>query len=180
MSENAGPPPPLENAIDRLMRLIERVLALLFIAAVSLNFINVVGRYVVGRTLLSADELQIFAMILMTFIGFIVVTWRRQHLRMDVLVEACPGPFRLLIRAFEWMVFVSICAFVVYQSSIYIFLMFSVGRTSDMAGIPMWIPHAAIAAGFASTLAVLLYQGWSVLGQYLRQAHRPDTGGDAQ
>jgi hypothetical protein len=34
--------------------------------------------------------------------------------------------------------------------------MWRIGRTSDMAGIPMWIPHATVALGFALILVTAL------------------------
>ena len=37
-------------------------------------------------------------------------------------------------------------------SGIYARQMLRIGRTSDMAGIPMWIPHATVALGFGLIL----------------------------
>lgn len=68
------------------------MLALLFIVAVLLNFTNVVGRYLFGISLLGSDEVQVFIMVGMTFLGAVVVTQRNQHLRMDVLVGFMPAP----------------------------------------------------------------------------------------
>ena len=127
---------------------IERALAYAFIAAVALNFINVVGRYVFGETILSADELQIFIMVFMTFLGAAVVAWRNQHLRMDVLVNALPVPVRRLIRIVELAVIVILASFVLWNSTYYAMQMFDIGRVSDMAQVPMWIPHGVVAAGF--------------------------------
>jgi TRAP-type C4-dicarboxylate transport system permease small subunit len=59
--------------LERLTGWIERVLAYAFIAAVTLNFVNVIGRYVFDDTILSADELQIFIMVFMAFLGAAVV-----------------------------------------------------------------------------------------------------------
>ena len=133
---------------DRLIRWIEIVLAYVFIAAVALNFGNVAGRYVFGQTLLSADELQIFAMIVMTFLGAAVVAWRDQHLRMSVLVQALPRPIQQIIQAAELVCVLVLAAFVLWNSTNYAAQMFALGRVSDMANIPMWIPHAVVAAGF--------------------------------
>jgi len=127
---------------------IERALAYAFIAAVALNFINVIGRYVFGDTILSADELQIFIMVFMTFLGAAVVAWRKQHLRMDVLVNALPQPVRRLIRIAELAVIVVLAGFVLWNSTYYAKQMFDIGRVSDMARVPMWIPHGVVAAGF--------------------------------
>ena len=127
---------------------IERALAYAFIAAVALNFINVVGRYGFGSTILSADELQIFIMVFMTFLGAAVVAWRNQHLRMDVVVKALPPPVRRLIKIAELVAIVILAVFVLCNSTYYAEQMFFIGRVSDMARVPMWIPHGAVAVGF--------------------------------
>jgi len=127
---------------------IERALAYAFIAAVGLNFINVVGRYGFGITILSADELQIFIMVFMTFLGAAVVAWRNQHLRMDVLVNALPASLRRGVRIFELAVVAILASFVLWNSTYDAQQMFNFGRVSDMGRVPMWIPHGAVAAGF--------------------------------
>jgi TRAP-type C4-dicarboxylate transport system permease small subunit len=138
----------VSRILDRLTGWIERLLAYAFIAAVALNFINVVGRYGLGSTILSADELQIFIMVFMTFLGAAVVAWRNQHLRMDVLVNALPLPIRRLVKIAELVAIVILAAFVLWNSTYYAKQMFNIGRVSDMAQVPMWIPHGAVAAGF--------------------------------
>jgi TRAP-type C4-dicarboxylate transport system permease small subunit len=138
----------VSRILDRLTGWIERALAYAFIAAVALNFINVVGRYGFGSTILSADELQIFIMVFMTFLGAAVVAWRNQHLRMDVLVNALPPPIRRLIKIAELVAIVILAAFVLWNSTYYAKQMFNIGRVSDMAQVPMWIPHGAVAVGF--------------------------------
>jgi TRAP-type C4-dicarboxylate transport system permease small subunit len=138
----------ITRILDRLMWGIERVLAYAFIVAVALNFINVVGRYGFGSTILSADELQIFIMVFMTFLGAAVVAWRNRHLRMDVVVNALPAPVRRLVRIAELTAIVVLATFVMWNSTYYAEQMFAIGRVSDTARVPMWIPHGAVAAGF--------------------------------
>jgi TRAP-type C4-dicarboxylate transport system permease small subunit len=138
----------VSRTVDRLMWVIERALAYAFIVAVGLNFFNVVGRYGLGISILSADELQIFIMIFMAFLGAAVVAWRGQHLRMDVLVNALPAPLRQLVRIVELVVIVVLASFVLWNSTYYANQMFNFGRVSDMGRVPMWIPHGAVAAGF--------------------------------
>jgi TRAP-type C4-dicarboxylate transport system permease small subunit len=136
------------RVIDRLMWVIERTLAYAFIVAVGLNFVNVVGRYVFGVTILSADELQIFIMVFMAFLGAGVVAWRGQHLRMDVLVNALPASLRRGVQIIELAVIVILASFVLWNSTYYAQQMFNFGRVSDMGRVPMWIPHGAVAIGF--------------------------------
>ena len=138
----------IERVLDRLMWLIEQVLAYAFIVAVAINFVNVVGRYGFGFTMLAADELQIYIMVFMAFLGAGVVAWRDQHLRMDVLLNALPKKIIIVVRTVELVVLAVLAGFVLWQSSSYAWQMYDFGRVSDMGGVPMWIPHGAVAAGF--------------------------------
>lgn len=138
--------------MNRLMKAIERILALAFIAAVGLNFANVVGRYGFGCSIAAADEVQIYIMVFMAFVGAAVVSWRRQHLRMDVLVRFFPRSIQRGLQYCELALLVALAGFVVVQSWRYSAQMFALGRTSDVGGIPMWLPHGAVALGFALIL----------------------------
>ena len=138
--------------MNRLMAAIERILALAFIAAVCLNFANVVGRYGFGRSIAGADEVQIYIMVCMAFLGAAVVSWRHAHLRMDVLVRFLPQRVQSGLRIFEVILVVGVAGFTLVQSWRYSAQMFALGRTSDVGGIPMWIPHGAVTLGFALIL----------------------------
>jgi TRAP-type C4-dicarboxylate transport system permease small subunit len=152
-----GGEPVIDQAFDRIARVIEVTLALAFIFAVLLNFANVVGRYLLGLSLLGADEVQIFIMVAMTFLGAAVVTRRNLHLRMDVLVRFLPAGARVALRVAEQVLLAALAGFVLTQSYFYALQMWRIGRTSDMAGIPMWIPHATVAIGFTLILVVALW-----------------------
>jgi TRAP-type transport system small permease protein len=109
----------IDQAFDRIARVIEVTLALAFIFAVLLNFANVVGRYLLGLSLLGADEVQIFLMVAMTFLGASVVTRRNLHLRMDVLVRFLPAPVRVALRIAEQVLLAALAGFVLTQSYFY-------------------------------------------------------------
>ena len=108
----------IDQAFDRIARVIEVMLALAFIFAVLLNFANVVGRYLLGLSLLGADEVQIFIMVAMTFLGAAVVTRRNLHLRMDVLVRFLPAPVRMALRIAEQMLLAALAGFVLARPPI--------------------------------------------------------------
>jgi TRAP-type C4-dicarboxylate transport system permease small subunit len=165
----------IDKALDRAARIIELTLALAFIFAVLLNFANVVGRYLLGISLIGADEVQIFIMIGMTFLGAAVVTRRNLHLRMDVLVRFFPRPIQLALRILEQLLLIALAGFVMSQSYFYARQMLRLGRTSDMAGVPMWIPHALVALGF---LLILIYAVCRLL-HVGRGAPDPTGGGEA-
>ncbi len=138
----------LERAVERLMRFCATALAFALIAAVLLNFANVTGRYVLGTAILGADEIQIFIMIWITFLGAAIVSWQNQHLRMDALVGYFPPAVVRALRGIERLLVVGLAGFAAYHSCRYAAGMFAIGRTSEAANIPMLIPHSALAAGF--------------------------------
>jgi TRAP-type transport system small permease protein len=144
----------IDKIFDRVARVIELTLAVAFIFAVLLNFANVIGRYLLGISLIGSDEVQIFIMVGMTFLGAAVVTRRNLHLRMDVLVQFFPRPIQILLRVLEQLLLIALAGFVLTRSYIYASQMLRIGRTSDMAGVPMWIPHGTVALGFALMLIV--------------------------
>lgn len=151
----------IDRAFDFIARVLELTLALAFILAVLLNFTNVVGRYVFGISLLGSDELQVFIMVGVTFLGAAVVTRRNQHLRMDVLLQFAPEGVRVALRVAEQLLLIALAGFVITQSFFYARQMLRIGRTSDMAGVPMWIPHGAVALGFA---LIVIVTAWRLIG----------------
>jgi C4-dicarboxylate transporter DctQ subunit len=134
------------------MRALETVLALLLIGAVILNFINVLGRYLLGRTLVGGDEVQTYAMVWIAFLGAAAVAWRGEHLRMDVVARAYPQGMQRVLRAVEVLLIVLVVGFTLYQSVSYVHSMLALAATSPMAQIPMWIPHSGVALGLVLLL----------------------------
>jgi TRAP-type C4-dicarboxylate transport system permease small subunit len=137
----------------------ETVLALAFIGAVCLNFAEVLGRYVFGHSLMGADEVQVYIMIAMTFLGAAVVAWRDTHLRMDVLALKLPAGVRRILRAAELALVATLSGLALVYSSRYVALMHAVDERSNNAGIPLWLVHSLVAAGFAALLIVSLVRG---------------------
>ena len=145
----------IDKAFDRIARVIELALAVAFILAVLLNFTNVVGRYLFGISLLGSDEVQVFIMVGMTFLGAAVVT-RRNRASADGRLgpvhagarcdSRCGSPSRSCCRRWP----ASCCRNPIFMPA----QMFRIGRTSDMAGVPMWIPHGTVAFGFALILLI--------------------------
>ena len=102
----------IDRVFDRISNTIERILALGFIVAVALNFANVLGRYLFDRSITGADEVQIYVMVCMAFLGAVTVTWRRMHLRMAVLVHMLPTVYRRAISMAERLITAALACFV--------------------------------------------------------------------
>jgi TRAP-type transport system small permease protein len=148
----------LHQAVDAVAAWIERLLALVLIGAVLLNFANVVGRYGFGVGLSAADELQTYSMVYMAFLGAAVASWRGLHLRMDVLLTRFPPILRRILGVTEILLVIVLGGLVTWVASQYVGQMHSLGALSQTAQIPMWIPHAAIGAGFGLMVVVGLLQ----------------------
>ena len=166
----------IDKTLDLVARGIELTLAGAFIAAIFLNFGNVVGRYLFGVSLLGSDEVQVFIMVGMTFLGAAVVTRRNQHLRMDVLVGLMPRSVQMVLRLVEQLLLATLAAFMLTQSFFYARQMIRIGRSSDMAGVPMWIPHGTVALGFGLIFIVAL---WRVI-VIARRSPEPAPIGEAK
>jgi TRAP-type C4-dicarboxylate transport system permease small subunit len=145
-------PPSIWKRVDRgfslVARAIELTLGIAFTFAVVLNFATAADRYIFKRSIVGSDEIQIYIMIWMTFVGAAVVTWRHQHLRMDVLVSRFSERVRLALLGAELMLIAVLMAVLTSQSAKYAMLMEAIDRRSDLAGLPMWMPHVALVIGF--------------------------------
>jgi TRAP-type C4-dicarboxylate transport system permease small subunit len=162
-------------ALARTIRGIEIALTCAFIVAVLLNFLTAADRYVFKRSIVGSDEIQIYIMIYMTFLGAAVVSWKQRHLRMDVLASIFPHGVRIGLIAAESILVVVLLGILSWQSLKYVMLMATIDRRSDLAAIPMWIPHLAVALGFALIVVVTC---WHLLGLFAGgQQQRSGHGG---
>ncbi len=142
--EQHGPAP----RCDSIASGIEHALGIALILAILLNFINVIGRYGTGITLIGVDEIEVYLLIWIAFLNAAVVSWRGAHLRMDLLVKTLPVPLRHAVSGFEIIVTILVTSFVAYQSFLYVERIFQLGAVSDIARLPTWIPHSAVCLGF--------------------------------
>jgi TRAP-type C4-dicarboxylate transport system permease small subunit len=149
----------IERFGDRLVFVVERLLALGLIAAIVLDFVNVAGRYTGGFTLLGVDEIEIDVLVWVAFIGAVAVTWRGRHLRMDVLYHACPPVLRRIVAAGEMAVMLAVTGFAVFESFTYVENLYALGMVSDIMRIPEWIPHLAVGLCFAAMALIVIVRG---------------------
>lgn len=149
--------PPTDGtagALEHGARWLEIVLASALLAAVAMNFTNVVARYVFDHAMQSVDELQVYLMVALAFFGSVVATVRNQHLRMDVLTRYYPLAMQRLLNGLEAVGGVALCGFVCWVSTNYAIRMHQIGSTSENAHIPLWIPHGLVGLAFACMTVV--------------------------
>src|SRR3546814_15011162 len=75
------------------------VIGLLLIMMVVLNVANAFGRYVFGQTVPGSDELLVFSMVWLVFLGAALATAGGRHLRFDLLAIMLPRRLEFLLDA---------------------------------------------------------------------------------
>jgi len=154
MQAGRGASPPLADALFE--RWSTQLLGWLMLAAVALNLANIVGRYVFGWAIVWTEETLIVWLGWSVFIGVAVVTYRGEHLAMDLVSASLRGGWRSANNLAMFAVFAASLAFAAWQSSKVVLLMFKTGQTHPSIGIPLWLPNLAILAGLALSLCALL------------------------
>jgi len=94
----------------------------------------------------------------MTFVGAVIVSWRHRHLRMDVLLSRLPRPIRTALMGVELCLIVVLTGVLASRSFEYAAQMEILDRRSDLAGLPMWIPHSALFVGFTLIALIALWR----------------------
>jgi len=140
---------PRSSLSSRLSWGMDRLLGLVFCFVVLLNFVSATTRYLGGGAILGADEVQVYAVVWLIFVGGAIAAWRGSHLRMDVFSTRLQGRAARLRDALECLLALAACGTMTWVSLRFVMQIHEMGQRSDGAGIPMWIPHAAVLVGFA-------------------------------
>jgi TRAP-type C4-dicarboxylate transport system permease small subunit len=139
---------PPSKKFDRVARVVDRVFGVAFCLVVLLNFLSAAGRYLGGHAFIGSDEVQVYTMVWLIFLGAAAVSLRQTHLRMDVLVNKL-GPRPAYLRSLlEAALTACVCGLMSWVSLGFTLQIREMGQHSDGAGIPMWIPHASVVVGF--------------------------------
>ncbi|MCC6472222.1 MAG: TRAP transporter small permease [Burkholderiales bacterium] len=126
------------------------------LAAVALNLANIIGRYVFGWAIVWTEVILVVWLGWSVFIGVMIVTYRNQHLAMDLFSASLRGWPRALNNALMFAVLAGCLGYAAFQSSKVVMLMLKTGQAHPSIGHPLWVPNLAILAGLALSLCALL------------------------
>ena len=147
------------RATRSLTTLLRSLAGAMMLAAIAVNFANVVARYVFLRPFPWAEETMQFLAVWLVMLGAAVITRNREHLRMDAVLVGVPSCVRRGLEAFNTLVAVAICVYVVVQSVQVVQLLTSTGQRSVIARLPMNQMYAAVLLGFGFS-ALFPVLGW--------------------
>jgi TRAP-type C4-dicarboxylate transport system permease small subunit len=157
--------------LRRLAGVLEGVTAALLLAAVMLNFANVIGRYVFGRPIVATEEILQYANVWIVMLAAAGVTRLDTHLRLDVLVPTRRPKLRRVLELAIAVLGAGLATFVVVQGLRIVARTYDVGQRSIAAGIPLAVVYLAIPIGFGCALVFLLDRLWRLS----RESPSPDT-----
>ena len=154
----------------RLMRsTVRKALGLLLLAMVLLNVANAAGRYLFGKAIPGSDEILVFSMVWLVFLGACLVSLDRRHLSFDLLPRVLRRPWRRPLHTVTHLGIALLTGFVTLQSWTVLEKLAQVGQTSMATEIPMVVPHAAVPLSFGLICLISLYLAF-------RPAERPAAG----
>ena len=143
----------LATGFDRFLAVPKAVAASLILFGIVLNFANVIGRYVFAAPIAWAEEVMIFGMIWIIFLGAVLAERDNEHLKIDLLPPMLPPPVRKLHDFLVAAIVIAVVGFCAWQSFLVTDLFAGLGDKSTVAGIPKWLTHGAITVGLILIVA---------------------------
>jgi TRAP-type C4-dicarboxylate transport system permease small subunit len=137
---------------------IEGLLATALIISVLVCFASVMGRYVFGYSHPASEEVQVYLMVAVAFLGAPVIAVREAHLRMDVMVQGFSERVRYWMHMLELLLTIATGALVTWFSFDFVSQMYALGAKSGSGTVPLWIPQAAVTVGFGLMAIVACQQ----------------------
>jgi C4-dicarboxylate transporter DctQ subunit len=117
--------------------------------AVVLNFTNVVGRYGFSAPIAWAEEVMLFMMVGIVFLGAVAVSREGRHIRMDVIVTLMPPAWQQRFDKLAAVVEIAVAAAVTYLAYPLVHMLAMFDQRSQAAELPLYIPQSLIPIGFA-------------------------------
>jgi TRAP-type C4-dicarboxylate transport system permease small subunit len=139
----------VERLAESFVRILALISAMFLTAAVTLNFANVIGRYLLRSPIVWAEEGISYCIIASVFCAVPVLGWKKRHMRMDILVSLLPTIARTALdMAVDLSVAVLVLSFAVFVQPLLAQLL-STFQRSDAMRIPMFIPYSLVTIGMA-------------------------------
>jgi TRAP-type C4-dicarboxylate transport system permease small subunit len=151
--------------MDRAANGLLAVLGVGLIAMIALSGYNVVSRYVFNNAILWADEVAVFAMIALAWLGAVVCAWRAVEIRMDVIVASLPKGSRHVVSLLEHATIVVTCGWGAWLSYDYVSRLYGMGMRSDGAGLPLWVVHAPLTFALVAIALIACLRLWQTVTQ---------------
>ncbi len=162
----------LTTLANHLAASIHGFAAILLLIAVAINSANIIGRYVFGAAIFWAEEVMLFLLVGIVFIGNSVVGWEGKQLRMDVVLEMLPGALRHCLEVLADLATIVVSLAVVVLGWPAVAMLAEFDQRSDAADVPLIVPHLLVPIGLV-LISILI--GVRLVGRLGTQRHRFDA-----
>lgn len=135
--------------VDWLFKIVGVIAGLVFLAAILIDFANVVGRYVFHSPIFWAEEIVVYAIVWCVMTGAALVVWRSVHLRVEILEMFLAKRLKVRLRIMILLVTALVALAMVYYGSQFVLFIASMDQRSAVSNVPMSVPFAAVPVGFA-------------------------------
>jgi TRAP-type C4-dicarboxylate transport system permease small subunit len=135
--ELSGRPPPSRPKVPLA---IEEGLAALTMAAVAIiTFANVLARYFSDLSFAFTEEVSVWLMVVMTFLGAAVAVVRDRHMRISFVADKLPPPWRRRAEAFTLVAILAMFAILAIWGTSMAYDDYRFEVTSPALGIDQWL-----------------------------------------
>jgi len=138
----------IHKTVGWLLTLTRSVSAICLAASVTINFINIIGRYVFSISLPWAEEIMLFLMVGCVFTGCCAVAWQNRHIRMDVMISALPPKLHAFFNLLSDLVLIAAAIAVTMFSYPVIAQLAAFDERSEAANFPLVIPQSMVPIGY--------------------------------
>lgn len=143
---------PAEGRPQRFARLLldtlpRAVIGFLLLAMITINLANVIGRHAFGQALFWAEEIMKLFLVWGVFLGAIAITYRGEHLRMDLFSSGLGKPWSSVLNAATTAILVIVTCYIAWYSYQVVTIIHMTGRVSDAAQYPMILQHLSLFVG---------------------------------
>jgi TRAP-type C4-dicarboxylate transport system permease small subunit len=133
---------------NALFKVSGTVAGIVFLAAVAINFANVIGRYFFHTSIFWAEEIIVYGIIWCVMLGAALVCWQGQHLRVEIIEMFLSKPHVARLRTTVLVVVCVVALITTYLGFEFVGLVASMDQRSVVTRLPMVVPFAAVPIGF--------------------------------
>ncbi|KJS81175.1 MAG: hypothetical protein JM58_17595 [Peptococcaceae bacterium BICA1-8] len=144
--------------MDRINKLIMRIVALLLAIIFVLLFAQVIFRFVINQSFSWSEEVARYLTIWMVFLGVAIGVRKQSLIAVEVVVQSVPKKIKTILKVMVLLITLVFSVFlIVFGKKI---SMMSIHDVSTALSMPMWIAYAAIPVGgiltFLNTFVALI------------------------
>jgi TRAP-type C4-dicarboxylate transport system permease small subunit len=165
-AHRTGPHPALRFLFVKIPYVLTGII---FLVAVLINIVNVIGRYLFASPIFWAEEVLVFMIVWAVFLSAASITFNGANLSMDLFYAKLKSPWKQVVNVMIAAAFLGCTLFAAAQSYQVVTLYLHNGTVSTAAEIPLYIPHAALLVGFTlMALAVIVRLKEYITGTFER------------